>query len=512
MTALFALFVRSVRDDLRSKSLLWARIGIAFAIIFSITKTRFDFVYGGAPGLAFFSSVVWMNLLMICIAGLSYFSSSVTEEKEEGTLGLLRMSDLSPFAILLGKSTSRLIGGMLLLLVQVPFVMLAITMGGVRLEQVLKCYALLGAFLFLACNIGLLGSVIGRRTGSAALISGVLGCAYLLWPIAVEEILSGAFRAPAVTKFLEHARPVFFTPLVINGVLRTGGGPVAIGSSILALLGGGIAAFLFARICFERFCGEEASLARQLPRANGKPSLLASIRRSRPSRAWSDAVAWRDFYYLHGGPRGLFIKFVVYSGFVLWFAVSIFGYGWARLFFGVEEFFSLVLPVALFVAAFDSLFSTSRIYRLERRNKTLSSLYLLPQDIDGLIRSKRRAVLLALTPAFFFVVPSALGLAGPFLRKIVHDEFFLIMQGLGFVGAQAFLLHYLVALFSLRLKWGGLPLSLILWGMGTLFLTSLEFLLFGSAGLFFLMVTAIVIAILLRNAFIRRLVAAAAEE
>jgi hypothetical protein len=319
--------------------------------------------------------------------------------------------------------------------------------------------------------------------------------------------------SPNVIKFLANAEPIFFTPSVIGNVLQTGGGPIAIGSSISALLGGGIAAFLFARICFERFCGEESSLGRQLPRAaNGKPSLLASIRRSRPSRAWRDAVAWRDFYYLHGGPRGLFIKFVVYCGLVVWFGVSIFGHGWARSFFRVEEFFTVVLSVALFVAAFDSLFSTSRIYRLERRNKTLSSLYLLPQDIDELIRSKRRAVLLALTPALFFVVPSCLILAGPFLRKVVHDEFFVVMQVLAFIVAQAFLLHYLVALFSLKLKWGGLPLSLILWGMGTIFMTSIEFLFFRSSSLFFMLVSTVIIASLSRMAFRQRLVAAAAEE
>src|SRR5688500_17028932 len=123
LRALLALFARSVREDTRSKALFWARVGIAAAVLFAMFRARIFIGAGGAPGLAFFSSVVWMNFVFVCIAGVSYFASSITEEKEEGTLGLLRMTDLSPVAILLGKSTSRLLGGLLLLLVQVPFVL-----------------------------------------------------------------------------------------------------------------------------------------------------------------------------------------------------------------------------------------------------------------------------------------------------------------------------------------------------------------------------------------------------
>jgi ABC-type transport system involved in multi-copper enzyme maturation permease subunit len=518
MTALFALFIRSVRDDLRSKSLLWARIGIAFAILFSIFKTRIIHQSGGAPGLAFFSSVVWMNFFVICIAGLSYFSSSVTEEKEEGTLGLLRMTDLSPFAILLGKSTSRLIGGLLLLLVQVPFAMLAITMGGIGHDQVLKCYAVLGAFLFFACNIGLLGSVIGRNTGFAAVVSGTAGAAYLLWPMALNGVLTEAFRRKGIvtsslTQNLEKAEPIFFTPSVIGDVLSTGGGPIAIASPVLALVGGGIGAFLLARIFFERFCSEESSLVRQLPSTlNRHPSLASSIRRSRPGRPWGDAVAWRDFYYLHGGSRGLFIKVVLYGGLFSWFAVSIFDRGSASVFFGIKDFFSMVLPVALFLAAFESLFSTSRIYRLERRNKTLSSLYLLPQDIDDLIRSKRRAVLLTLAPAFFFIVPSALVLIGPFLQNLPPNSLHWVLQGAAFVVAQIFLTHYLVAFFSLKMKWGGLPLALVLWWIATMFAFSFTFTIFWEIALFILIIASTAIAFALRRAFRRQLTAAAQTE
>ena len=54
----------------------------------------------------------------------------MAEEKEEQTLGLLRMTGLSPLSILLGKSTSRLCGALLLLAAQFPFTIFAVTLGG----------------------------------------------------------------------------------------------------------------------------------------------------------------------------------------------------------------------------------------------------------------------------------------------------------------------------------------------------------------------------------------------
>src|SRR5437660_990082 len=147
--ALFALFTRSLRDDTRSRAMVWSRAGMAGAILFVMFQFH-AMRFFGAAGRDFFASVVTLNAILICIAMLSYFAGAITEEKEDGTLGLLRMTNLNPLTILLGKSTSRLCGGLLLLLVQFPFSLLAVTLGGLRWGQVSACYAILGAFLFFA--------------------------------------------------------------------------------------------------------------------------------------------------------------------------------------------------------------------------------------------------------------------------------------------------------------------------------------------------------------------------
>ena len=81
-------------------------------------------------------SLTWVNIWFITLVGVTYFSSAITEEKEERTLGLLRMADIGSGSILLGKWAPRVVGMLSLVAVQFPFTLLAITLGGVTQAQV----------------------------------------------------------------------------------------------------------------------------------------------------------------------------------------------------------------------------------------------------------------------------------------------------------------------------------------------------------------------------------------
>ena len=172
---IFALFVRSLREQSRAKFTPLSRGAIALLILLFIALNERSFTSRSAPGQEVLMILVMVNFFTIAIFGLSTFASAITEEKEDDTLGLLQMTKLNPLAILLGKSTARLCEGLLLLAVQVPFTMLCITLGGVSLDQVLRCYAILAAFLFLLCNAALMWSVICRRTKRATSMTTLTG-------------------------------------------------------------------------------------------------------------------------------------------------------------------------------------------------------------------------------------------------------------------------------------------------------------------------------------------------
>src|SRR5207249_1882335 len=149
-----SLFSRAARTDTRAVSMMLARTALMLIVLFSLLPIQAMSRFGayGAPGLHFFSSVALLNLFFISLAGLSYFASAITEEKEEMMLGLLKMTGLTPVSILLGKSTSRLAGALVLLAAQLPFVLLAVTLGGVTRLQIVAAYCTLGVYCFSLCN------------------------------------------------------------------------------------------------------------------------------------------------------------------------------------------------------------------------------------------------------------------------------------------------------------------------------------------------------------------------
>ena len=178
MHGVLALFIRSLRENIRGASFAWMRAGMATVVLLTLFWFK-GMDQLGAGGVAFFQPFAVYNAAMIAIAAMSYFASAITEEKEEQTLGLLRMTDLSVLAILFGKSTSRILSGLMLLAVQFPFALLAITLGGMTWEQIAITYALLCAFLIFTANLGLLASVLVPTGGKAGVLTGVIGFFYL---------------------------------------------------------------------------------------------------------------------------------------------------------------------------------------------------------------------------------------------------------------------------------------------------------------------------------------------
>ena len=162
------LFNWSLRTDIRSVYPHVVRAGFCGFMLLAIVGAWADSAGGMAPGLSFFRWICRLNVLLISVSGISYFVSAVTEEKDTGVLALLRLAGVSPLAIVLSKSTSRLISAIMLLLIQLPFTFLAITLGGVTQIQIFAAYLALAAWMCLVANVALLCSVRCETSGRAA--------------------------------------------------------------------------------------------------------------------------------------------------------------------------------------------------------------------------------------------------------------------------------------------------------------------------------------------------------
>ncbi len=367
MTSLLALFVRSLREDARGSPAYVLRGGMGGFIIIVLLPSFFNVNWANAPGRAFFTEIIAFQIVAIALFGVGYFAAAVSEEKEGQMLGLLRMTGLNPLSILLGKSTSRLCSALLLLVGQFPFTIFAVTMGGVSLRQVIAAYCTVGAFVFLLCNLALVGSVFARHQLGAAAFT--FSATLLL--LALAPLLG---TVPHRWKTALHIDPRVFsrvhdalwnaTPIArLQEVLGTGFAGRVTGWQVASNLGLGLGCFLLAWAAFGRL--SERTLEGSARNESARRSLFG-IRLSRPPRPWKNALFWKDFYFLCGGSAALAWRTAAYLG-----ALAVLHYTpeGDLMYLGLSRGAITWIVPGLF--AIDVALLASRIFGVELRNHTM---------------------------------------------------------------------------------------------------------------------------------------------
>lgn len=139
-----------------------------------------------------FHTISAMAFAFCLLAGVFLTSDCLCSEKREGTLGLLLLTDLKGYDIVLGKLVATSIVSACALLAVIPMMGLPLVMGGVTFgEFVRKSLALL-ATLFLSLGVGMVVSAICRETRAAMLGSfgvmvvlngGVLGLSFMVYTL-----------------------------------------------------------------------------------------------------------------------------------------------------------------------------------------------------------------------------------------------------------------------------------------------------------------------------------------
>lgn len=94
MNIFLALGRRALQAETRMLRGHLARCLLGGFVLWTLITTRWDLFSRGAPGLDLFRSVSDDNYFFITILGTAFFATSITEEKEERTLGLLKMASV----------------------------------------------------------------------------------------------------------------------------------------------------------------------------------------------------------------------------------------------------------------------------------------------------------------------------------------------------------------------------------------------------------------------------------
>lgn len=461
---ILAFFSRSLRVESRSIWLYMKRLALLVVVLLYLVTMHLTMAFFGAPGLRFFAGVMHVNVFFICILAVSYFSSAISEEKEEQTLGLLRMTKLNPISILLGKSTSRTIGAILLILAQLPFTLLAVTLGGVSLTQVSAAYATLLAYVVFVSGLGLFCSLMCRRTANAAGLTGIVLLGFFLIPplglfLLSELVASG--RVSAAGWFHTVCEAVFGWMLRVSPfsriaeIMETNFSGHPVGFQVMNNVGMGIFFFVSAWLLFNRLTREEKtpSPARGLLFRRRKRGGILS-----PGRAWSGGLIWKEFYFSAGGVLGLFVRFFLLGGFIVFVVYLRRPFGRYRV--DWEDIGGVMMICTLIVAYLEMVLQASRVLQSEVRWRTLSSIMILPMGVWQLAYRKFLGCLIPMPLYLAFLIGGVVLNPDGFAEGF--GECFSSVWGWHTLAQAVFFLN-LVLCMSVLVRRAGFVLAFVIW-------------------------------------------------
>ena len=165
MNTLLPIVTRELRVRARQPRTFYVRVGGATLVIL-IVGGLLGFVSGfsgaGVAGHGLFRTLVWGAYLFCLTEGLRSTADCLSEEKRAGTLGLLFLTDLRGYDVVLGKLLAAGLNSLYVLLAILPPLAVPILLGGVTGGEFWRAALALVATLFFSLSVGLLVSAISR--------------------------------------------------------------------------------------------------------------------------------------------------------------------------------------------------------------------------------------------------------------------------------------------------------------------------------------------------------------
>lgn len=437
MPGLWQLTRLSLMLDARQLGLHVTRCGLLTVLYLAVLRSL-QVSTTSAPGLTLFYSQIVIATFYLAANAIFGFSQTITEEKEDGSLGLMRLAGVSPLAILLGKTLARLLDAGLLLAVQLPFTLVAVTLGGVSLAQVQAAYLALAAYLWLLSVIGIASSVMSRDGGRAARWTAVWVVTYSVPPFLV---LTGLWRLSLFHDIYEAVS----IPLWLSVVLQSSFQQSPFSTPVVVALVAGSGLWLILWLGFDRFTLSHSG--------EGAPLSTRRRRASLRSWAWPRAITGRDFRYLTGGRLWMTGRLVIHLVLMAlahsiqrWSYDMGVGFAWAAVFGGL---FSL----------FDTTWTCSRLFREEIRDQTWPTLVLTPSSVGRIAWDKCLGAAYGLWPSILLPYLWIL------LALIFHDGIDIegsleLVIGSLTIGLSIFAYLHLLVWLGLRFGWQATPLTL----------------------------------------------------
>ena len=190
---------RELRVACRRPSYFRARIWVGLAvmalagILFGMhaLSSRGGGGAGVSLGRMLFEVFKWLSFLAASFSGVILTADCLSEEKREGTLGLLFLTDLRGYDVVLGKVAIHALQSVYAFLAAFPVVGTCFILGGVTGTEFFRIIVLLLATLFLSLSIGVLVSACNRETARTMTITLAIQLFLLLGLPALDQLVGG---------------------------------------------------------------------------------------------------------------------------------------------------------------------------------------------------------------------------------------------------------------------------------------------------------------------------------
>jgi ABC-type transport system involved in multi-copper enzyme maturation permease subunit len=171
---------------------LWAALAAILLAAWKCLGFSWQGLAAASQGQALFNTLSGLAFVYCLGIGARVTSDCVSEEKREGTLGLLFLTDLKGIDVVFGKLVASSLNSFYGLLAVVPLLAMPLLLGGVTLLQFGKMVLVLLNALFFSLSAGLLVSALSRNERKAMLgtILAVLSPAFV--PVVIFFLLAMA--------------------------------------------------------------------------------------------------------------------------------------------------------------------------------------------------------------------------------------------------------------------------------------------------------------------------------
>lgn len=503
LTRSLAFLTRSIRQDSRTLSHHVMRAAMPAIILLLFFFKIQTYALKGSSGGGFANQIFTCCYWFLTLVGGMHFSTALTEEKEEQTLALLRMTGAKPYSILLGKSLPRLATSVLFILVIAPFLILSITLGGVLPLGLVAAILNLLCYAVMLSQIGLLASVLARTAKAAFTMASIAWIAielsdwwYSLANIYVQAwVSSGLLQRDGIVAWIMYdllgSLPEYSLCANMNQTLLAfdtlGSDPNATILQRLESLGHTL---LHPRMAFQLCTAVVCFLLSWLlfgpctthQESTGPSKTLSWRPRRQVGRVWSNALAWKSWQYAGGGSLWIWIRSAGGTLGIVGFAIALLaGIG------GLDE----PIAIAGISLALGAIFFVLNVFRLfggvlstEVQEKTLPALVMLPQRTSATLRNLVAGVLPGVLASSCCLLIS---IAATTLFAVAEgaelDEIFtaLMQPWLWHFLSMVILTIHLGLLLTTYVRYGGMVLAAVLMWIVAPMLCSMSFMLVAFA-------------------------------